>query len=483
MEPGDTRNEIECYMAFTGANAGDTVTVNLVRTSGYTDGTTQTLATQTITATASQPSASVTFALETLREYPSAILGAAGPGSNLIAPAARDNGIYRGVAGTYEVQASVTNADGSTGPAASSSAFRVTLIPSDELRQMWLRGIPLQALDVVAPLFQPRQITGVRIRDVAQATLEGIYTLAYTTGTPATIAWSGGAPQAITGTSRQTLVCQSQDGASYVVLDVVPWQLPAASVSENILIAGSEFSDDNLQRYVSYATGELESDWYFYCEPHTSDTDPLISQAPYDVLQARGAVPSGYHVEHDERPMTYRRPRDFAHWMSFSLPRKQIQRVYYLFGYFNQSQAVAIGRDWIVFDPLTGTLELVPDNGAVISWQFYGAAILQFFINYDTIPAFWHFGLASGLNDLHGEYQIVRQAIAKQAAANILSAAGFAISGGAQTLSVSRDGVTDSRTYAGKQAGAELRSQYEEWLVKNVRRIGQRYGGITMSIL
>ena len=84
---------------------------------------------------------------------------------------------------------------------------------------------------------------------------------------------------------------------------------------------------------------------------------------------------------------------------------------------------------------------------------------------------------------MHGEYQIVREAIAKQAASNILSAAGFSLSGGALTRSLSRDGVSESRTYAGKQAGAELRAQYEAWLVKNVRRIGQRYGGISMQFI
>ncbi len=483
MEPGDTRNEIECYLTFAGANAGDTVTVNLVRTSGYTDGGQQTLSTQTVTTTASQPNTTVTFALESLREFQPYDPITLGPGSNLIAPASRDNGIYRGVAGNYQVQCTVTNSGGGTGPTAQSEAFRITVIPTDELRHMWLRGVPLQALDVVSPLFQPQQVTGVRIRDTGQSTLEGIYALAFTVGPPATISWAGGTPQGISGTARQTVVCQSADQTSYVVLDIVPWKLPTASVTENILIGGSEFTDDNLQRYVDYATGQLESSWYFFCEPHTTDTDPLISQAPYDVLQARGAVPSTYHVEHQEVPMTYRRPRDFAHWMSFSLPRKQIQAVYYLYGYFNQSQAVSIGRDWIVFDPITGTLELVPDNGAIISWQFYGAAILQFFINYDTIPSFWHFGLATGLNDMHGEYQIVREAIAKQAASNILSAAGFSLSGGAQTRSISRDGVSDSRTYAGKQAGEAMRTQYEEWLKKNVPRIKTRYGGLTMQFV
>lgn len=472
-----TRNTIDAYLTFQGALATDTVTVTLVRMTGYTDGGTQILATQTVTCTANQPSATLTFVLEQIRETEPYDPPVQGPGSNLIAPASRDNQLYRGVAGQYQVQA-VAN---TSGPSAASPTFRITLIPSDELRHLWLRGVSLEALDVVAPVFQPQVLTGVRIRDVAQDILAGAYALTLTVGTPNTLQWANGTPQPLTSSARQTVVCQSADQHHYVVLDVNPWQLPTTSMTETILISGSQFTDANLQQYVDYATHSLESAWYFFVEPHTTDTDPLISQKPYDVLQQRGAVPSTYHVEHQEVAMTYHRPRDFSHWMSFTLPRKQIQAVYYLYGYFNQSQAVSIGRDWIVFDPITGVLELVPDNGAIISWQFYGAAILQFFINYSTIPAFWHFGLASGLNELHGEYQIIREAIAKQAASNILSAAGFSLSGGAQTRSVSRDGVSDSRTYAGKQAGQELRAQYEEWLMKNTRRISQRYGGIPIA--
>ena len=362
MEPGDTRNIVEAYLTYTGALATDTVTVNLVRLSGYTDGTSQVIATQTLTCTANQPNATTTFALETIREYQPFNPPVDGPGSNLVAPASRDNGIYRAVAGTYQLQATCGSVSAASAP------FRVTLIPSDELRHLWLRGLPLEALDVVAPLFQPQQVTGVRIRDVSQDTLAGIYPLAFTASSGATaptLSWMGGTPVSIPGTSRQTIVLANAAQTDYVVCDVVPWRFPTASVTETILIGGSQFTDDNLQQYVDYATGSLESSWYFFVEPHTSDTDPLISEGSTKILQARGTVPTNYHVEHQEVPMTYVRPRDFSHWMSFSLPRRQIQAIYYLFGYFNQSQAVSIGRDWIVFDPVTGTLELVPDNGAI----------------------------------------------------------------------------------------------------------------------
>lgn len=375
MEPGDTRNVIQVYLTFNGALSTDVVTVTLVRTSGYVDGGTQVLATQTIDCTSGQANAAVYFPLDSILEQQPYNPPVAGPSSNLIAPASRDNQLYRGTAGSYLVQAAVNVGSSPPGPTAQSPPFRVTIIPSDELRHLWLRGVSLQALDVVAPLFQPQVVTGVRIRDTGQSTFEGVYALGYTASSPPTLSWAGGAPQIINGTARQTLVCQSANGQSYVVLDVNPWQLPSASVTENILIGGSQFTDADLQKYVDYATHTLESAWYFFAEPHTSDTDPMISQPGTPILQNRGIVGPGYHVEQQEVPMTYRRPRDFSHWMSFSLPRRQIQAVYYLFGYFNQSQAVSIGRDWIVFDPVTGTLELVPDNGAVISWQFYGAAI------------------------------------------------------------------------------------------------------------
>ncbi len=478
MEPGDTRNQVTVYSTISGAVAGDVLTITLTRQSGYEDARPQAILTGTVTLSANQSTVTTTLALESAREYQPYDPPAGGPGANLIAPASRDNGIYRAVAGTYTVSASSGSLQATSAP------FAITVVPTDELRDLWLRGVPLEALDVLAPVAQPVLLAGVTIRRVARGAFEGAYPLAWapnSTGRGGTLSWAGGTPVAVSGLAPQTLTLPGTDAAGFVTAAVIPWQLPTIAVTETILISGAAFSDAALQQYVTYATSQLESGWYWFVEPHTSDTDPLISQAPTQILQARGAVPANYHVEHQEVPMTYWRPRDFAHWMSFGLPRRQIQAVYYLYGYFNQSQAVAIGRDWIVFDPVTGVLELVPDNGAVISWQFYGAAILQFFINYETIPSFWHFGIASGINDMHGEYGIIREAVAKRAAVDILSAAGFAYTAGTQSRSVSRNGVTDTRAYAGDQGAGALRTQYLQWLDQHVRRIGQRYGGISMS--
>ncbi len=478
LEPGDTRNVVTVYATVSGAVSGDTLTVTLTRLTGYTDALPQAILSSTVTLAANQPSVTTTLALEQAREYQPYDPPDGGPGANLIAPASRDNGIYRGVAGTYAIAAT------SGTLTAQSAPFTVTIVPSDELRGLWLNGVPLEALDVLAPVAQPALLTGVTIRRVGRAVWEDAYPLAWApaaSGLGGTLSWAGGSPVPVAGLAPQTLTLTGTGSAGFLTVAVTPWRLPPQAVTETIVIAGAAFSDAALQQYVTYATSQLESGWYWFVEPHTSDTDPLISQAPTEILQARGAVAANYHVEHQEVPQTYWRPRDFAHWMSFQLPRRQIQAVYYLYGYFNQSQAVSIGRDWIVFNPITGTLELVPDNGAVISWQFYGAAILQFFINYATIPSFWHFGLASGINDLHGEYGVIREAVAKRAAVDILSAAGFGYTAGATSRSVSRNGVSDTRAYAGDQGGGALRAQYLQWLDREVRRIGQRYGGLTMS--
>ena len=447
----DSLDVVTAYLAFTGAEAGDVVTINLIRMDGYGA---LAMLTQTVTCAAGQPSATVTFALADAVEQPS-----------YPSPAFAEIPVYRAVAGDYQVQATAT---GMTGTAASAT-FAVSVVPVDELRSMWIRGVPLQALDVLGPLQQPQVLTGVRIRRVSEGCERGVHTLAYTTGSPGTLAWDGGAAVAVPATRGQVALV-AQDGESYVLCEVAPFLLPAKGATENIIVEGGEFDDDSLRRYVHYATGELESAFYFFLEPRNSDTDPALNATRF-----------GYFIDRAEQPVTYKRPRDFAHWMSFQLQRRRILKVYHLDGWFNQSQAVSIGRDWIVFDEVTGTLELVPDNGAIISWQFYGAAILQFFINYDTIPSFWHFGMASGIPDLTGDYAVLRQAIAKKAASDILSAAGFAYTAGAASRSVSRDGVSDSRTYAGKQGGEALRSQYEEWLKQMIPRLRTRYGGIQMQ--
>jgi len=457
-------NIITAYLAYTGANAGDIVTVSLVRTDGYGSVITQTL---TIPTTG-LPSQIITFDLQNAVEQPS-----------YPEPAFAEIPIFRGVMGAYQVQATATGMSTTS----ASSTFYVTLVPPEELSEQWLAGVPLESLDIVNPVTQPQNITGVKIKKVSEGTVRDIHTLTFTvnSGSPNTLSWDGGTPVNIPAT-RDTLYLVSLDQQSWIMVVVVPFLLPAVTMTETIIISGSQMTEQALQNYVLYAVNNLENQWFFNVEPRNSDTDPALNSSTSNSQQALGSI-NKFFVERSEQAMTYYRPRDFSHWMSFQLPRRRILKVYHLDGWFNQSQAVSIGRDWIVFDQITGTLELVPNNGAIISWQFYGAAILQFFFNYPEIPGFWHFGFASGLPSLNGEYGIVREAIAKMASRNILAAAGFAFTGGAQSIAVSRNGVSDSRTYAGGAGGAFLLREYSNWLDINVPKIGDRLAGINMQFM
>lgn len=381
--------------------------------------------------------------------------------------------------GQYQIQATAT----SMSTTAASSTFYVTLIPPEELSNQWLAGVPLESLDIVNPVTQPQNITGVQIKKVSEGTVRDIHTLTYTVnvGSPNTLAWDGGTPVTIPST-RGPVYLVSSDQESWIMAIVVPFLLPLTSTTETLIVSGLAITEKSLQNYVLYAVNNLENGWFFNIEPRNSDTDPSLNSTTSNSQQALGSI-TKFFVERAEQPMTYVRPRDFAHWMSFQFPRKRIMKVYHLDGWFNQSQAVSIGRDWVVFDQITGTTELVPNNGAIISWQFYGAAILQFFFNYGTIPNFWHFGFCSGLPSLNGDYGIVREAVAKMASKNILAAAGLSYTGGAQSIAVSRNGVSDSRTYAGGAGGGFLMKEYSDWLTVNVPRIGDRLGGQTMQFL
>lgn len=441
---------VTAHLAFTGAQAGDVVTANLVRMDGF--GPVPGLQ-QTVTCSAGQASATVTFALADGIEAQGAY-----PGSG------RES-IFRAVAGPYQVQATATGMSGS----AASSTIYVDIVPIDELRGQWLQGVVLQARDVLMPFQQPSNCTGVTITRVSEGTNVGVHTLQFNPGTPGTLSYDGGT--AVNVPAKRGSVALVSPSNDYVICSVVPFLLPATAASDSLVIEEAAFTDDALRNYVQRAQRSLESFFYFPLEPRMFDTDP--------VANAKRNQP---FIEQAVQPVTYHRPSDFDHWMSLTLQHRRILRVYHLDGWFNNSAATSITGDWIVFNEIAATLELVPNNGAVIAWQFYGAAVLQFFLNFETIPSFWHFGYTAGLPSLDGEYQVFREAVAKQAAVDILAQAGYAMVGGAGSISTGRDGVSDSRSY-GARPGDALITQHQKWLDQNLPRLRQRYGGLLVGVI
>jgi hypothetical protein len=178
-------------------------------------------------------------------------------------------------------------------------------------------------------------------------------------------------------------------------------------------------------------------------------------------------------------------------WMTVRMPTNRLLKVHNLTGWFNATLALDITLDWIVWNELNGEVELVPSNGAVVTWQFYESAMLQFLFVYNHIPSFWHYWVTAGLPDLHGVFAVVREAIAKKAALDLIAQAGLAYSAGTQSIRISRDSVMDDVKFEAGFPGAALHESYRHWLFGDkasgkgghLNAIRKRFAGFDAVIL
>ncbi|MGB9660661.1 MAG: hypothetical protein ACPL5F_01415 [Moorellaceae bacterium] len=435
---------VNANLTFQEAVAGDTVTASLVRLDGY-----GVVTSKTLTLAANQNAALVQFDLRTIN----------GPeGFNICRQ------------GYYQVQAT------SGSLMATSQTFWVGVVPVKELKERWCYGVPLTAMEVLAPKLQPQQVSGVTVKKVPNTHPKGIFSLAYN-ATSRTLSWAGGPAVPVQEGVIRDYILVNQAGTDYIVVTINPSALPAANVTEQLVIDNAEVDDQVLRQDIEQAYNEIYQKCYFYPEPTYVATDPNTTASGPQV-----SVTTGWA---DVRgiPVTYYRMRDFMRWMTVKLPYNRILKVLSLTGWFNETLTLTVTPDWIVWNEMNGELELVPKSGAVVSWQFYQSAMLQFLYIYNSIPSFWHYWILCGLPTLEGEFSIVREAIAKLAAVNALTRAGAAFSGGHDSLSTSRDGVSMNRSFGKKYPWQPLVEEYQLWLygdkgkTGNLKRIKDRLVG------
>lgn len=344
-----------------------------------------------------------------------------------------------------------------------------------ELKNRWCYGIPFSASEILAPKLQPRVITGVKIKEVPNTHTTGVFLLAFSSGG---LTWNNGTAVTITPGIVQDYILVDAIG-NYIVVTVNPAQLPANVATEAIVIDRSGIADEILQQDIQQAYDAIFNACYFYPEPTYVATDPnTTAQGPQTNVSTGWADVIGL-------PITYYREPDFMRWMTVKFVYNRILKINNLTGWFNDTLTLYVPLNWIVWNGMNGEMEMVPSNGAVISWQFYESAMLQFLYIYNSIPSFWHYWIITGLPSLDGEYQIVREAIAKIAAINAMTRVGTAYAGGLDSVSESKDGVTETRTFSKDFPGAGLIKQYESWLYGdkqskqwgNMKRIRDRICG------
>lgn len=427
-EPG--RDVIGVRLISSGASDGETIEVSLVR------GVFGAIATKDIECQTGVDNYSIEFALNELHD---------------------DDGIYQAPADRYTVQAKC-------GVTAVSQAFDISLVTVESMKREWCFGIPLLAGGVLEPVQQPQSITGVEITDVSAGTLKGAYKLSWD---PATrrLMWGGGTPVVI-GDQPIGHMLVDRTGREFIVAKATPWELPTKSQDESIIIEQAKMSNDTLRRHIRDAVNWVEAQVFVPLEPRIYATEYCR-----DGVYERHATPAWYY-----------KPADRSKWLQIELARPQLRKVIELKGYINQSHVLDVDHTWQVTHERDGIIYLVPSSMAAANLLFYQWVGLGYPIlfNYQTLPNFWHFRIIQGFNDLYDERSTAREAVAKKAAIDILTAAGMAFRGGVGSESISRDGVSQSVSYTTSgQYGlyAATIEEHRKWLDLFTKREVRRLRG------
>lgn len=370
------------------------------------------------------------------------------------------NNIYRARYGDY-----VTRVTDPSNNVTQSAMFAVSIIPVSEIKEVWAFGVNFKFYEVLRPIVQPQQVTGVEVIEVSDNHSKGPFSLAYTL-TGSTLSWNGGPAVSIAGLQPQKLVLLDARQTNYIVVNVTPLLMPNSNKTETLVIDNGHVEDRFIIRQVRNAIATIEREIIVKVEPTIVDTDPTLN---------------GF-ADETAMPETYYRPKTQNKWLSFKLPYPSLLNVSSVTGYFNTTKAATVPLQWLVWGEKTGIVELVPSTVSSVTWTFYNSIfVMAYLYNYESIPSFWHYRLTVGLRDLIGDRGSIREAIGKKATMELLNAAGSAYRAGYASQSISRDGVTENNSYTASAMygvyGGHY-SKYVEDLKVLLPKLKQRYAGI-----
>jgi hypothetical protein len=317
------------------------------------------------------------------------------------------------------------------------------------------------------------------------------------TETIRTMSWKGGASISIKaagtyllqtgnlGPAAKLLPNADHDSKEYICVRVKSTALlPAENVAESLFIERKKIDDETLAHFIEEAVAWTENDALtIYLEP----TNVVTDRDPTTVQYADGVnapVPIFNDTDYDYlvNPLTYFiRPSDPG-WINIQTPFPQMLRVDTLFGAIASTRVIDIDLEWIELSMQGGIIQLVPFNQE-IAFDFIGLLWVNAIRGAVELPNFWHFNIIAGLRDAPAE---LRELVAKKAALNVLDIAGLAIHPGIGSLSLSRDGVSESVTY-NSQAQFGLYTgtinSYKEWIDTNMPLLRAKYRGATMVVV
>jgi len=260
--------------------------------------------------------------------------------------------------------------------------------------------------------------------------------------------------------------------------------LPTENVTETIIIDKKKMDDDSLKRYLCQAVDWVEKD---YLATHVEPTNVVTDRDPTTLQYAAGInAPAPIFTDTDfdfiVQPLTYFVPRTQGKWVQIQTPYPQLLRVDSLFGAIANTRIIDIDLEWIEHSEQGGLIQLVPFNQE-IAFDFIGLLWVNAIRGAAELPSFWHFNAIVGLRDATCD---VQELIAKKAAIDALIQAGQAIRPGIGSVSLGRDGVSESIYYINSaQYGlfTGTINSYKEWIEEHGKELRAKYRGAVMVVV
>jgi len=409
--------------------------------------------------------------------------------------------------GNYFVQAVSEDAvDEALNIVGNSDDFCIVVISAERLKNEFMWGLDLSSTVLKDPKFQPTQISGITITEISREFPMGFALLSYIYDDPGTgdddivrqISLNGGPLISLNqsgtfilraGSSGNTVLdklplSSFNANANYICIKVSSLlALPTTSMAEEVLMQRKTIDDTMLKDIINRATDYIEQSYLqTYIEPTNivSDRDPTTIQ-----FSTTSGVDQPEFTDSDwdfiETPLSYFKPYNSFQWISINFPVTQMLRVDALFGAVANVRVVDIDLQWIEVSMHGGMAQLVPFNQQ-IAYDFIGLIWFNTMTGADVIPNFWHYNIIAGLRKPTGD---ILQLIGKSAAIEALGQAGAALFPALGSVSISRDGVSQSTSYVtgmyGKFNG--LITNYKDWIKEQGPYLIAKYKGTKLTVV
>lgn len=358
--------------------------------------------------------------------------------------------------------------------------FDVRIITTSHFKENYLFGIRLTSTEYKAVKYPLSNITGIDVVEVSKQSLAGFSTLNYTyTASPLsrTLSWDGGPSVTINGIGNYVLkrggsnpLARINAFNDYIIVRVSSMiMLPSATTSDDVLIEEKSLTDDVIASYLDRTIAWIENDFLaIHLEPTvvvTSNEPTDYSDIDYDFLTS---------------PLTYFSPQ--SGWLSINTPFLQLLRVDRLWGVIASTKVIEVDLHWIQISQQGGLVQLIPFSQNV-AFNYLGLLIAGSVNSASELPNFWNFQLISGLRECTPD---LRDLIAKKAALDLLGILGLALRPGIGSISLSRDGVSESVSYLAAQKYGNytgLINLYKDQLEQDMPKFRAKYRGINMCVV